>query len=259
VSFLTFSSQRYPISVDSVKQHLIIEHNEDDALLLRYIGAAVRWVEDYTKGMALVQQSYEASFDKFWLRLSLLPLPLLVVDSISYIDVAGIERTLSDYRVNFKKGEIYPAVNQCFPCALAVDDAVHVKFQSGCLIPFTADNASNTIQVSNIAFDNGSKIQLSSNAALGSGVEENKIYYVVNSTGSSFQISLTLGGSPIDFTISSNGDHFIGSLSQSIIQALHLLVGHWYNNREDSIIGVMNTRIQTGVESLLSTYRVITV
>jgi len=256
----------YPLHIDAVKKQLNIDHNLDDDLLQGYIAAALRWVEDYT-GSAIVQQSYAATFRYFGDRhsdselykhsraLKLTPLPLLVIDSIRYLDTSGVENTLSEYRLNSWEGKISPAIGQCFPATLCIDDAINVSYQAGLLIPFTANATDDTLSVSGLSMANNTLIVLSSNHTLPGGLSDKARYYVINSTGATFQVSLTQGGAAVAISSAGTGEHFIGIVSPSLLHAMHLLIGHWYQNREDSIIGVVSNAIQKGVDSLIAPYR----
>jgi uncharacterized phiE125 gp8 family phage protein len=53
-------------------------------------------------------------------------------------------------------------------------------------------------------------------------------------------------GSPTDYA---------GNIPEDIKVALKLLVGNWYDNREASITGTINTALEFGVTALLSPYR----
>lgn len=46
------------------------------------------------------------------------------------------------------------------------------------------------------------------------------------------------------------------AVPESIKQAMKLLIGHWFENREDSVTGVLQSSIERGVSSLLWPYRV---
>ena len=45
-----------------------------------------------------------------------------------------------------------------------------------------------------------------------------------------------------------------GAVPQAIKQAMLLLIGHYFNNREQTITGVMATEIPQGADALLAPY-----
>ena len=64
----------------------------------------------------------------------------------------------------------------------------------------TFDIASQTIQVADQYYTDGMKVAFTPDTVLPTGVAEGIAYYTVNTTPTSFQVSLTLGGSPITFS-----------------------------------------------------------
>ena len=78
-------------------------------------------------------------------------------------------------------------------------------------------------------------------------------YYVVSATTDAFELSLTSGGAAVVLAEDGTGDQFAGLIPEPLISAMLLLIGHLYENREQSIIGVLN-EIPMGVESLLLPY-----
>jgi len=71
-------------------------------------------------------------------------------------------------------------------------------------VPVVLDAALNTINFSDITIGNNKIVSLASISGT-TGITTYTPYYVVNSTGNSCQISLTLGGEPIDFTTNGTG------------------------------------------------------
>jgi uncharacterized phiE125 gp8 family phage protein len=244
-----------PLHLDTVKRHLTIEHDNDDALLSSYINAAVAYVENYT-GLSLVQQGFEATFCQFKRKMRLSPLPVLVVDSVQYIDPAGYQKTLTEFVLHPYWGALRAANNQQFPCALPVDDAIAVNYQAGILVPVTVNSSTDRLTAIGIAFENGQKINLCSNHTLPVGLSAATSYYVVNSAVEGFQLALTESGTAINLTDVGVGNQFVGIIKPDIIHAMLLLIGHWYNNREDSVLAITITQIATGVKDLLNPHRI---
>jgi uncharacterized phiE125 gp8 family phage protein len=59
-------------------------------------------------------------------------------------------------------------------------------------------------------------------------------------------------GVQIEFTC---GYPSANSVPAEIKQAMHLMIGHWYANKEDSLVGTIITKIPNGAETLLFPYR----
>lgn len=123
-----------PISLAEAKQHLRVEHTEDDALIEALIIAAREHAETVT-GRAFVTQTAECSLDCFPCVITL-PLPRLQqVESITYLDDAGTTQILapSVYRVDAKSepGRIMPDYGQSWPTTRPVMNAVTVRFVAG--------------------------------------------------------------------------------------------------------------------------------
>jgi len=255
---LTQTSQpaAQPLHIDSVKRHLVIDHADDDLLITTLVSSAVQWVEDHCN-RALVQQGWSKNADCFSDQ-ALNRLPLLSVDSVRYLDGDGVQQTMpsADYRVLLQSGKIALAYNAAWPSVLPAEESINISFQSGYLVPLTVEFAANTLTANGLGFSDDQVIILSTNHTLPAGLNNKNPYFVINSTGSNFQLSLTQGGAAVEFTDSGTGDCFAGELSTAIQHALLLLIGHWYNSRENSMVGSVSHEIPMGVESLLQPYRV---
>lgn len=49
----------------------------------------------------------------------------------------------------------------------------------------------------------------------------------------------------------------VNTIPESIKQAMLLMIGHWYENREESVVGTIATKIPFAAETLLFPYRVL--
>lgn len=75
-------------------------------------------------------------------------------------------------------------------------------------LSFTADDAADTIDVSGVTFADDHPIRnLATSGTLPGGLSADTTYYAVNSSGSSCQLALTPGGTPIDITDTGSGSH----------------------------------------------------
>lgn len=85
-----------PVDVAEVKQHLRIDHAEDD-LWLRAAIVAVREKMENFLGRGLITQTWEATWAT-WPggdEIELWPAPLRSVVSVKYVDAAGVEGTMA--------------------------------------------------------------------------------------------------------------------------------------------------------------------
>jgi len=72
-------------------------------------------------------------------------------------------------------------------------------------------NASPAVITSTVSLSDGTAIQLQSTGSLPTGLTVGTVYYVVNSTGTSFNLSATYGGSAINTSSAGSGTHSITS------------------------------------------------
>ena len=117
----TTAPESTPVTVDEAKVHIRVEHDDEDTYIQTLIDAAVGMIDGPDGiGIAMVEQTWEASLDCFPVGAIILPLvPCLTVESITYIDANGDEQTLDDalYQVDVrsKPARILPAVGTSWP------------------------------------------------------------------------------------------------------------------------------------------------
>jgi len=121
-----------PLTLSALKQHLRIEHNDDDQYLTILAKSAREQAEAYISGPIPVQ-TYRLTFDFFPLCIELEKTPLIAVSSIAYVDVNGVTQALADYDVfkNDFKAEIYPVYGESFPDTESGRNKVTVTFTAG--------------------------------------------------------------------------------------------------------------------------------
>jgi uncharacterized phiE125 gp8 family phage protein len=125
-----------PVSLEEVKLHLRVDHDDDDALITGLIAAARGYAETVTR-RALLTQSWELRFDDWPGRLFELPLPpLQAVEEISYLDETGAEHLVDEAvfgaDVYAQPGRVYLKPGQSWPSSsLLPASAVCVRFTAG--------------------------------------------------------------------------------------------------------------------------------
>lgn len=87
-----------PVSLAEAKAALDIDYVEKDPLIEGLILAATSWLDGYSGILcrALCEQTWRQDYDCFARRLRLPLLPLISIDSVTYLDAAGAEQTVSD-------------------------------------------------------------------------------------------------------------------------------------------------------------------
>lgn len=125
------------VTLDEAKDHLRVEGTAEDALIERYIDAAVDAIEGpYGIGVLLGTQVWEYYQDKFTGIIYLPLYPVISVDEIRYVDEGGTEQILAanQYRVDTvsNPARITTATNVSWPPTLSRElNAVTVKFTGG--------------------------------------------------------------------------------------------------------------------------------
>jgi uncharacterized phiE125 gp8 family phage protein len=252
-----------PLSLAEAKAHLRDPANED-ALISSLAVAARQHVEAFLQ-RPLVLQTVELAFDCFHDVFRLDRSPILKFGSVQYRDSAGALQTLATtvYQVDSRSepGRLTRAYAQVWPQIRGGEDlhSVLITYQAGYLAPVNAvEITANTLEVKDNPFVNGDKIYAShSGGGIPAGLVENVPYYVVETAGEVFKVSLTQGGAAVDITSAGSGTVFLSKskFPQPIKQAMLLMLAHWFENREEVITGTIVARIPSGARALLAPYR----
>lgn len=83
----------YPLSLGDVKRYSVIEHNDDDPLLIDLINDATDYAQHYMHSQ-LCSAVYEVFFESFDDCLELPLKPIVSVDAVNYFDEDSIEQLL---------------------------------------------------------------------------------------------------------------------------------------------------------------------
>lgn len=125
-----------PVTLDQVKQHLRVDHNDEDTLIATYIAAAVSYLDGLSGilGRAMVNQTWELYYDAFPCGPLQIPLgPLLSVSTVEYADAAGTYQTweATNYTVDTASDPGWVVPVDSWPAPLATANAVKVTFVAG--------------------------------------------------------------------------------------------------------------------------------
>jgi hypothetical protein len=193
--------------------------------------------------------------------------PVQSVDSVTYVDGSGDTQTLdpSLYESDTisEPGRVCPVWGGSWPYARQQPNSVQVTFTAGYATPFTANATTDVLTAFGRTYANDEKVRLSI-AGWGGYVGNDTMpslpppfvpytdYYVVNSTGSQFQLSTSQGGAAIDITGTGSGDvNLIGEIPETAIQAILFMVGHYWTNREAVSTDTISKEMELGVDPLL--------
>ena len=128
---LTTPALELPVIAADVKQWLVIEHTDDDPLIVSMIAQATNFVEQYT-GQALLSQTYTYYADSFSGDIELDVTPIQSV-AVVYDDTDNTEQTLpaTDYYTDLVT---YPAILSpvnSWPATYNKPNAVRVEVTAG--------------------------------------------------------------------------------------------------------------------------------
>lgn len=207
------------VTLDEIKAHLIVDHDEDDLTITRYIVAAIAFAETRLErtlrlrrykaiGTCWPVQSGRHMFD-------LVHGPVRQVEAVEYVDSDRVTQTIpaeqwqvvahnDGHRFNFI--DTPPAANQ------RQLDAVSVTYLAG----------------------------------YGKQPDD-----YPNSLGFPYTLPVVLGGSFGDVQTDVND-----RMPDNIRQAIYMLVAHWYENREAVAVGTINSKVSLAAEDLLHQERV---
>ena len=249
-----------PVSLEQALCHLREdEDSAQDDLIRSLIRSARQYVEDYTR-QVLVQQTRRVTLDGFYRSIQLPSVPVRKVSSIQYVDSAGVTQTwaASEYQVDLiteDRVRIAPVFGEYWPVVQpGTFNAVTIDFIAGHAVPFSTNFSSdaNQCDATGHPFSNDDILQLwSTGQGLPDEFDTYTNYHVVNATTDAFELSATSGGAPIALTGDGKGQHFAGLIPENLITAMLLLIGHWYENREQTIVGTSVSEIPMGVNDIL--------
>lgn len=253
-----------PLHLTEVKNHLRVSGTTDDTLITNLMTVARQYCEN-VQGLSYIVRTYEMAFDDGFPTVFYPPYPPLVsVTSIKYTDSDGDTQTVSTsvYTVDDDAcpPRIFEAYEQVWPSGLrSIENNVKVVYVAGYVAKITAANATNTFTVYGRTFADADIVRLyNSGGALPAGVSANTDYHVRDVSGSTFKLAATAGGDAVAITDDGTGTNYIQPVDKElplpIKQAIMLIVGHLYENREETIERRLDT-IPLGAQYLLQQER----
>lgn len=248
------------LHLDDVKNHLRVTTTAEDHQIEYLLLAAQEKAESFTQRSLLIRK-YRMRLDGFQTLFELPYGPLVKVNSIEYVDTNGTTQTLdsSVYTVDRYQpiGQVFEAYNQDFPTTRSVANSVIITYQAGYMAPCTISQVTDTVTVVDNPFSDGDIVYLHGSDGEGkelpTGLSEYVAYYVVETSGNDFKLSLTSGGSAIDIGGPGSGIFFVGyeHIPNPFILAIKLMITDWYYNK-----GNVDQVIPAASYHLLMPYRV---
>lgn len=214
------------ISLEEIKQHLIVEHDDDDVLITRYVLAALDYAEHRTERTFRLRRV--RTFGTHWPidGVALLNGPVRQVETVQYIDTDGLVETMptdtwqvlpynGGHRLTF------------FDAPRWTHSAGHVHYS----IPHVLYGRQDAVSVTYLA---------------GYGLLPSTAPDVA---GFPYTLPIVLGQS-----VAGASDVY-NTLPPGIRHAVYMMVGHWYENRETVVVGSV-TDVPMATDSLLQQQRV---
>lgn len=248
-----------PVHYVDMKNHLkaSTDITDDDALIASQIVAARDKTETETgtncsRNKVMLATTFDFGLSTFpwwsedlYVRLYNAPpiglprVPVVSITSITYVDNAGVTQTLSSSLysiVDAARGIIALNYNEAWPSVRFQPNAVMIRFVAGMAAPFTAVATTDILSVLGRSFTVADRVRLlNSGGSLPGGLMADTDYFVIAGP----KLSLTSGGSAVDITSVGSGTHFIATdLAgfETLRNAIKVLVGHWYMNREAVLV-----------------------
>ena len=134
MSVVVVTPPAHGIDPDTVKAHLRVDHDDDDALIGAYVDAAVSHIDGPNGwlGRAIWEQTLELRQNVFCGPIRLPYGPIQSVTSIKYVDTNGAEQTLAvDQYLLTNGGEVVLAHNVSWPSLRGDAEGVRVRYVAG--------------------------------------------------------------------------------------------------------------------------------
>lgn len=263
-----------PITIDEAIAHLRIPEEEDEDLILGLIAAVRQYFEDHDD-RRLCTQAWKLTMDSFPCWEFEIPMrPVQSITSIKYRDIDGVLQTLdpSNYAADLSSftARVTPSYGNSWPSTRHQMNAVEVEFIAGygdavsTAVPsFTGSNYFLTFEPSwavnvtpSVKTTAGFHVQFDAAApaaaTLGVRAEYN------SQTLAQFTVDIAEAATEADIEFPATlaaPSTIVGGIPKHIKLALLLLLGHFYENRENSVAGVTMQNIPLGYDALIGASR----
>jgi len=252
----------YALSLAGAKEHLRVDHTDDDSYISLLIGAATEKAEEYLC-RKLITQTWKVFLDG-WPCYDEIVLPFGQLNSITHVkykDTDGDQTTwdssteyLTD--TDTDPGRIVLAYGKAFPTAtLYPANPIEIQFVCGygAHTPQTITAATNaTPIVATITphgYSTGDAVYVSGGTTL---TAINGLWRITSTGANTFSLTGSVGNGAYD---ASSATCNLVDVPVAVVQALQLMVADLYENRETLIINLTPSKLRT-VESLLYPHRI---
>ena len=235
-----------PVSLDDAKQHCRIDIDDDDALITSQLAAMVLQGEQVTNRQ-FAPAPWVLKLDTFpgTDTIELPKPPLLSISSIQYVDTDGATQTFSsgDYSADrtSEPGRVVLGFGNSWPSARSQPDAVTITYIAGYGSVVTAVNATNVFTVASGGRSYADNMQVrlfSVGGSVPTGLTADTAYYIRDTSGSTFKLALTAGGTAISISTDGTGTVYIDEVLPLIKAAIKLDTAQLYENRESYLSDV---------------------
>ena len=246
-----------PVTLQEVKDHLRVVHDEEDAIIRSYMQAARRYAETTFCWRAFMPQTLELVLDSFPPNAIKIPRPpLQEVTSIIYTDKGGTEHTVDpgDYIVDTdsEPGRIVPAYGERWPADILYPvSAVRVRYRAG------YQASTGKVNVTNGAEDPFVNVSWVSGGKFDTDWGQNK-RIVIN--GKVYSISSVTDDENLELNEDVGEEltgvsYVVDDVPEEIRQGILIMTAHLYAAREPIVTGTNVIEIPWSASALLGTYR----
>ena len=171
--------------------------------------------------------------------------------------MSAADYTLDDQS---EPAEIVPAYSKFWPATRDQVNAAAVTYTTGYAAPFTAVASTDVCTITGRTLADTNAVRLSnSGGALPGGLSTGTTYYVRDYSSGTFKLAASSGGAAINITDAGTGTHYVGVVPEKAKQAIKLLCGHWYENRESVLVGSISKQLEFTLTALLWQDRIVSV
>jgi uncharacterized phiE125 gp8 family phage protein len=239
-----------PVTVAELKRQCRIDIADEDMDLLTWIAAAREQVEQDTD-LQLVASAWRLALDGFPDGAIELPKgPVTAVISVTYRDADGLAQTFDAalYQVvaDGEGAQVRPAVDTAWPATDAAAESVQVTFAAGW-------------PVTSLAATIAAGVRTVTPASM-AGLQAGQRLLIDGDRAAAEQVTVQSTTSTT-FTALFANDHAaapipVNGVPQRARQAVRLLAGHWYLNREATVTGSVSGPIDLAYRALVDGLRV---
>jgi uncharacterized phiE125 gp8 family phage protein len=252
-----------PLSLAEAKEHMRIIGVYDDTTVLALLQAAAQKVQDYT-WRPICQQSWEMHFDSVEIFTDVVLMvnkyPVISIDSVKYYNTSNELTTLdtAEYEVDIISDPVRvkllkkPLIKERFGAFVIAFKSGYMGYKGTSITP--SGVSGNVLTSNNHGLVNNQPVIPTTKGA--SHLKENGLYYVINATTNTFQVSELLGGSAATITGQITGLVMQGltDCPSPIKSAIKLIMAHLYEHREDVVVGASVAELPQASEYLLAPY-----